>query len=147
MYSFIKKTKDDEKVTIDDVLDIESRFGFKMPEILKDFYLMYNGSSIYPCIFSIDGYEVEVAKLVELKYGFLPLEKNIETDRTDGFIPFDMIPVARNSGGDYYYWNNQSGQVYLYLSDSIEDPIWICENAVEFFSLLERNCQADQEFM
>ena len=145
MYSFIKKTKDDEKVTIDDVLDIESRFGFKMPEILKDFYLMYNVSSIYPCVFSIDGYEVEVAKLVELKYGFLPLEKIIETDRTDGFIPFDMIPVASNSGGDYYYWNNQSGQVYLYLSDSIEDPIWICENAVEFFSLLERNCQADHE--
>lgn len=37
MYSFIKKTKDDEKVTIDDVLDIESRFGFKMPEIENEY--------------------------------------------------------------------------------------------------------------
>lgn len=143
MYKFIKNTKDDEKVSIDDILEIEKRFGFKMPERLRDYYLMYNGASIYNCVFSIDGYEVEVANLVELKYGVLPLEKIIEMDRTDGFIPSNMIPVARNSGGDYYYWNNQSGQVYLYLSDSIEDPIWICENAVEFFSLLERNCLAD----
>jgi len=139
MYSCIKTIKDDEKISIDDVLEIEQRFGFKMPEILRDYYLMYNGASIYNCVFSIDGYEVEVAKLVELKYGVLPLEKIIEMDREDGFIPSNMIPVARNSGGDYYYWNDQSRQVYLYLRDCIEDPILICENLEEFFALLEKN--------
>ena len=82
---------------------------------------------------------MEVAKLVELKYGFLPLEKIIEMDREDGFIPSEMIPVARNSGGDFYYWNGQSGQVYLYLCDSIDEPVLICENLDEFFSLLEKN--------
>lgn len=143
MYSCIKTIKDDEKISIDDVLEIEHRFGFKMPEILRDYYLMYNGASIYNCVFSIDGYEVEVAKLVELKYGVLPLEKIIEMDREDGFIPSNMIPVARNSGGDYYYWNDQSGQVYLYLSDCIEDPILICENLEEFFALLEKNYQSN----
>lgn len=143
MYSCIKTIKDDEKISIDDVLEIEQRFGFKMPEILRDYYLMYNGASIYNCVFSIDGYEVEVAKLVELKYGVLPLEKIIEMDREDGFIPSNMIPVARNSGGDYYYWNDQSGQVYLYLSDCIEDPILICENLEEFFALLEKNYQSN----
>lgn len=143
MYSCIKTIKDDEKISIDDVLEIEQRFGFKMPEILRDYYLMYNGASIYNCVFSIDGYEVEVAKLVELKYGVLPLEKIIEMDREDGFIPSNMIPVARNSGDDYYYWNDQSGQVYLYLSDCIEDPILICENLEEFFALLEKNYQSN----
>lgn len=143
MYSCIKTIKDDEKISIDDVLEIEQRFGFKMPEILRDYYLMYNGASIYNCVFSIDGYEVEVAKLVELKYGVLPLEKIIEMDREDGFIPSNMIPVARNSGGDYYYWNDKSGQVYLYLSDCIEDPILICENLEEFFALLEKNYQSN----
>lgn len=143
MYGCIKTIKDDEKISIDDVLEIEQRFGFKMPEILRDYYLMYNGASIYNCVFSIDGYEVEVAKLVELKYGVLPLEKIIEMDREDGFIPSNMIPVARNSGGDYYYWNDQSGQVYLYLSDCIEDPILICENLEEFFALLEKNYQSN----
>lgn len=143
MYSCIKTIKDDEKISIDDVLEIEQRFGFKMPEILRDYYLMYNGASIYNCVFSIDGYEVEVAKLVELKYGVLPLEKIIEMDREDGFIPSNMIPVARNSGGDYYYWNDQSGQVYLYLSDCIEDPILICENLEKFFALLEKNYQTN----
>lgn len=143
MYSCIKTIKDDEKISIDDVLEIEQRFGFKMPEILRDYYLMYNGASIYNCVFSIDGYEVEVAKLVELKYGVLPLEKIIEMDREDGFIPSNMIPVARNSGGDYYYWNDQSGQVYLYLSDCVEDPILICENLEEFFALLEKNYQSN----
>ena len=143
MYSCIKTIKDDEKISIDDVLEIEQRFGFKMPEILRDYYLMYNGASMYNCVFSIDGYEVEVAKLVELNYGVLPLEKIIEMDREDGFIPSNMIPVARNSGGDYYYWNDQSGQVYLYLSDCIEDPILICENLEEFFALLEKNYQSN----
>ena len=83
MYSFIKKTKDDEKITIEDIGEIEKRFCFQMPEILKEYYLANNGASIHRCIFRVDGYEVEVAKLVELKYGFLPLEKIIEMDRQD----------------------------------------------------------------
>ncbi len=143
MYNFIKKVKDEELVTISDILAIEKEFNFQMPEMLKEYYLSYNGASIHDCIFSIDGYEVEVAKLVELKYGVLPLEKIINMDRQDGLIPSNMIPIARNSGGDYYYWNNQNGQVYLYLSDNIEDPVWICESVEEFFLLLQNNCQGN----
>lgn len=141
MYSFIKKMKDDEKITIEDIAEIEKTFSFQMPEILKEYYLANNGASIHRCIFSIDGYEVEVAKLVELKYGYLPLEKIIEMDRKDGFISPNMIPIARNSGGDYYYWDSKSGKVYLFLCDSIENPIWICQNVEEFFSLLQKNSQ------
>ena len=141
MYSFIKKMKDDEKITIEDIAEIEKTFSFQMPEILKEYYLANNGASIHRCIFSVDGYEVEVAKLVELKYGYLPLEKIIEMDRKDGFISPNMIPIARNSGGDYYYWDSKSGKVYLFLCDSIENPIWICQNVDEFFSLLQKNSQ------
>ena len=141
MYSFIKKMKDDEKITIEDIEEIEKTFSFQMPEILKEYYLANNGASIHRCIFSVDGYEVEVAKLVELKYGYLPLEKIIEMDRKDGFISPNMIPIARNSGGDYYYWDSKSGKVYLFLCDSIENPIWICQNVEEFFSLLQKNSQ------
>ena len=143
MYSFIKKMKDDEKITIEDIAEIEKTFSFQMPEILKEYYLANNGASIHRCIFSVDGYEVEVAKLVELKYGYLPLEKIIEMDRKDGFISPNMIPIARNSGGDYYYWDSKSGKVYLFLCDSIENPIWICQNVEEFFSLLQKNSQTD----
>ena len=141
MYSFIKKMKDDEKITIEDIAEIEKTFSFQMPEILKEYYLANNGASIHRCIFSVDGYEVEVAKLVELKYGYLPLEKIIEMDRKAGFISPNMIPIARNSGGDYYYWDSKSGKVYLFLCDSIENPIWICQNVEEFFSLLQKNSQ------
>ena len=141
MYSFIKKMKDDEKITIEDIAEIEKTFSFQMPEILKEYYLANNGASIHRCIFRVDGYEVEVAKLVELKYGYLPLEKIIEMDRKDGFISPNMIPIARNSGGDYYYWDSKSGKVYLFLCDSIENPIWICQNVEEFFSLLQKNSQ------
>ena len=141
MYSFIKKMKDDEKITIEDIAEIEKTFSFQMPEILKEYYLANNGASIHRCIFSVDGYEVEVAKLVELKYGYLPLEKIIEMDRKDGFISPNMIPIARKSGGDYYYWDSKSGKVYLFLCDSIENPIWICQNVEEFFSLLQKNSQ------
>ena len=141
MYSFMKKMKDDEKITIEDIAEIEKTFSFQMPEILKEYYLANNGASIHRCIFSVDGYEVEVAKLVELKYGYLPLEKIIEMDRKDGFISPNMIPIARNSGGDYYYWDSKSGKVYLFLCDSIENPIWICQNVEEFFSLLQKNSQ------
>jgi len=141
MYSFIKKMKDDEKITIEDIAEIEKTFSFQMPEILKEYYLANNGASIHRCIFSVDGYEVEVAKLVELKYGYLPLEKIIEMDRKDGFISPNMIPIARNSGGDYYYWDSKSGKVYLFLCDSMENPIWICQNVEEFFSLLQKNSQ------
>lgn len=141
MYSFIKKMKDDEKITIEVIAEIEKTFSFQMPEILKEYYLANNGASIHRCIFSVDGYEVEVAKLVELKYGYLPLEKIIEMDRKDGFISPNMIPIARNSGGDHYYWDSKSGKVYLFLCDSIENPIWICQNVEEFFSLLQKNSQ------
>ena len=143
MYNFIKKIKDDEKVSIDDILEIENRFGFKMPDILKNYYLTYNGATIYRCVFLVDGYEVEVAKMVELKHSFLPFEKIIEMDRQDGFISSNMIPIARNSGGDYYYWDKQSGKVYLFLSDSIDNPIIICETVEELFALLQKHCQVN----
>ena len=133
--------KDDEKITIEDIAEIEKAFSFQMPEILKEWYLANNGASIHRCIFSVDGYEVEVAKLVELKYGYLPLEKIIAMDRKYGLILPNMIPIARNSGGDYYYWDSKSGKVYLFLCNSIENPIWICQNIEEFFSLLQKNSQ------
>ena len=36
---------------------------------------------------------------------------------------------------------NESTDDYLFLCDSIENPIWICQNVEEFFSLLQKNSQ------
>ncbi len=43
--------------------------------------------------------------MLPLKFGNSCFEEVIKNDRQDDIIPSNMIPIANNRGGDYYYWD------------------------------------------
>ncbi len=48
-------------------------------------------------------------------------------------------PLARNEGGDYFYWDVRDENVYMIYCDDIENPVWVCESIKAFFELMENN--------
>lgn len=139
MYNFIKKIRKEYGINNEDIKNIETHFNICFPEILKKYYLEHNGDLIELCKFVIDGYEYEIFEMVQLKYGDCTFEYIVNQDREDKIIPLNMLPIAYNRGGDYYYWDILNENVFLYYCDDIENPIFICDNLLKFFEILEYN--------
>ena len=140
MYKFIREYGREYLVNEKEIRAIEEMLDISFPPILKKFYINYNGARIYLCQFWVDGYEYEISELVYLKYGKCSLENVIKNDREDNIIPYNMIPIANNRGGDYYYWDALSENVFLYYCDDIENPIFICDNINTLFKIMDNNC-------
>lgn len=140
MYTFIKENRNGYLVNKEDIKEIEEFWNIKFPMILKDFYINYNGAKINLCKFSMDGFEYEISEMLPLKYGQCNFEDVIKNDREDGIIPNNMLPIANNRGGDYYYWDEVSKKIFLYCCDDIENPVYICDNIEELFKLMTNSC-------
>lgn len=139
MYEFLKNENNGITLESHEIKAIEDLYGFEFSQILFDFYLLHNVGTIKICTFEIDGFEHQVRNMVPLKDGALTFEEIVTDDRKDGFIDINMLPLAMNEGGDMYYWDRNSENVYLYYDDDIENPIYICENIESFFTLLSQS--------
>lgn len=137
MFNFVSQIREENLVTQEDISIIEEKWNFKFPPILVEYYLKYNGSKISLCVFTVDNNEYEISEIVQIKHGICPFEFIIKNDREDGFIPLSFIPVANNRGGDYYYWDEKDGKVYLIYTDDIENPIFICDSVEKLFEIME----------
>ena len=143
MIQLIKTVHGGCKIFENDIKDIESHFSIQIPKELKKFYLDYNGADIYLCQFTMDDPSVEpfeVHTIYPIKYCALPygvtLEKVIEGDRLDGFLLFNLIPFAEDQGGDRYYYDNNTEEVFWIPSDDIDNPEKVCDSVAEFISKL-----------
>lgn len=139
MYKFIKKIKSGYSVNERDIKNIEERWDISFPILLKEFYVNYNGAEINLCMFVLNGYEHEISEFLPLKYGECNFDDVIKNDREDGIISNNMIPLASNRGGDYYYWNSMNESIVLFYCDDIENPVYICKNIKELFNIMENN--------
>lgn len=139
MFTFLKDTQKQNRLSEKDIKRIEEKYFIEFPSILKEFYLNYDGNKINLCIFKVDGYECEVAKIIPLNTSGLTFEKIVDNDRADGFISEDLYPIASNRGGDFYYWNAKNGKVYLVFNDDIDNPFFVTEDIEAFFNILITN--------
>lgn len=139
MYKFIEKIKTEYLVNETDIKNTEEKWNISFPTLLKEFYLNYNGAELNLCIFVLEGYEHEISEFIPLKYGECNFDDIIKNDREDGIISNNMIPLASNRGGDYYYWNSIDESIVLFYCDDIENPIYICKNIRELFELMENS--------
>lgn len=134
MYNFIKKIIDNYNISIDEIRMVEKEFDIIFPNNLVDFLLKYNGAEIWLCEVNKDNNKYEVAELIPVRYGRLPVEKILKWDIDDGIIEKGMIPIARDRGGNVYYLSVKTSNIVLYYVDDIENPICISSN---FDELLE----------
>ncbi|SHL81177.1 SMI1 / KNR4 family (SUKH-1) [Anaerocolumna jejuensis DSM 15929] len=132
MYNFIKKTIDNYSISINEIRMVEKKFDIIFPKNLVDFFLKYNGAEIWLCEVNKNNNRYEVAELIPIKYGRLPVEKILRWDIDDGIVEKGMIPIARDRGGNVYYLSVKTGNIVLYYVDDIENPICISSNIDEF---------------
>lgn len=138
MFDFLKDTKKHEGTTEKDIEAIEAKYSIVFPEIVKSFYLDYDGNKIKLCRLEVEGYSCEVAKIIPINGSGLTFEKIVENDREDGLVSSDLYPIAGDRGGDLYYWSSKTGRVYLVLSEDIENPFEISKTVKDFFELLNK---------
>ena len=85
----------------------------------------------------LHNYECGFAKMSPLISDGLSFEKIVDDDRTDGFIPSSYYPIARDRGGNLYYWDATTEKVYYVLNDDIEDPFLVFQDLDDFLNCIQ----------
>ena len=145
MYEFIQTLHPECSISQKDIMDLEEEYKISIPAALKEFYLKYNGADIFLCRFFPENSQVEMVEvhtIYPIKYtpyekGAI-LERVLNSDRMDGFIPSELIPFAQDRGGNRCYCDKNSGKVYFISSDDIDNPVAVCEKISDFLDNLKK---------
>lgn len=144
MYEFIKALHQELSITPNDITELETEYKISIPTPLKDFYLKYNAAEISLCTFTqkdLPNDTFEVHTIYSIKYaafkGAIILEEVLYDDRMDGFIAANLIPFAEDRGGNRYYCDEKTENVFFILCDDIDNPELVCENISDFLNNLK----------
>ena len=113
--------------TEEEIIALEKRFHIKLPDDLKEFYKKHNGV-IFPS-------GVQLApETCELRYfhpigqqyqeHILTINKLLEWQEMDGFIPMCYVPFCSDEAGDSYYVRVDEGgygKIYYIFSECLDD--------------------------
>ena len=136
MYNFIENNDNRSKLNVDDIIEIENKFSIKFPDILKEYYLKYNGCQIKECSFSINEKEYDVNEIISVKYGKYSFENEYKNVIENKYISNIYIPFAKDISNQSYYFNLKDNKIYYISIDDITNPIFICDSIDEFFEIL-----------
>ena len=136
MFKFLKGKEKNCEESVKKIREMEQKYNVSFPNELIDFYKMYDGEKIELKKFDVDGFECEVAKIVPIIAEKMSFESIVENDRKDGFIPDDYYPLARDRGGNFYYWKAKTYEVFLVFCDDYENPYKVAVSVRDFFSKL-----------
>lgn len=136
MDRIIRDRSKEYSITEQDIKEVEERFGIHFPEILKQFYLEHSGAKIKYCRLKINDEDFYVEGLYYIKDPTVELEKVMQWDRDDGYIPNNMVLLAYDEGRERYYWDINDESVYFFDGADLDNPIFICKTICKFFDLL-----------
>lgn len=125
-YKYIKKLED-----INIINEIEQKYKVKIPKILKDTIIRYNGGRPVKNTFMTKEKSEKVIKTL-LSYN--------QSDRENIYIYLDFfkkgyIPFANTDFGDVICLNNKNENIELYLHE-IDKFEYVCENIEQFINKL-----------
>lgn len=162
MFDFVKQDSLSSlmPVTNEDISRIEKKFSIVFPDILKEYYLKYNGMYIHTVELSYDDGEItgvhEIIPVItnEMIDGTIPDEYSVECIKENELNePYNrvlpnLIPFAVNEGGDYYYWDTKDGKVYISFNadedeNGTEIPYYICSSVDEMFRLMSEEYEKE----
>lgn len=137
MYKFINGVESNHEDSLQMITKLEEKYSITFPAVLKEYYQKFDAEKIKLVSFKVDGFECEVAKIVPIIAETMNFEQITDDDKADGFIPVTCYPLARDRGGNYFYWDSTTGKVLLIFDDDFENPFEICESVDKFFDILE----------
>lgn len=134
-----------EIITSTDIKNIEEKYDFVFPPLMKEFYLMYNGGEVEKDSFFISDCKYGFDLFFSIKYGKCTMEKNFylcDFGKNDYELPPYLIPFASDQGGNDFYFSVKEGEeenIYYIDHESYEDESdiqYICKNISDFLFLL-----------
>lgn len=121
------KLENTHKITEEELAALEERFGFRMPDDLRQFYLQHNGGILPPGT-EIDPERCKLNDFLAVKYPLMEripiMDTLLEWQQMDGFIPMYYIPFCNDEAGDSYYIRADEagyGKVYYIFSEFLDD--------------------------
>lgn len=137
MFEFVNGESGEHNDSLKKIKFLEEKYSIVFPQILKDYYLKFDGEKIRLKVFSVNGYDCEVAKIVPIIAEKMNFEAITDDDRIEGLIPNSFYPIARDRGGNYYYWDSETYKVYLVLIDDYENPFEVAKSVDAFLDILD----------
>ena len=126
----ISLKKSGESISPEEIEQVESELGVKLPSSLKSFYADKNGGVPEPnCWIRDDSDPLCVHRFLPMKYpgGNLTIEALYKRGLEKDFLPDDLIPFAVDSGSNFFCVDSED-RVFFYAMDSWRDKLSSDEN-------------------
>ncbi len=138
MYQFIAREAPECRINEQYLSDFERQFELRLPPVLREYYLLYNGSQMHEVPFISKGYQFCAIEILTLKYGTTPVEALLIHQAAADEIPDSYVPFALDEDYDYYYWNKDSGHIVYISREDVDNPLPVCDDMNQFFAILEK---------
>ena len=83
------------------IKSMEQKYDISFPDVLREYYINYNGFQISLCIFHVNNNEYEISKIIPLDGDTLTFEKIVDNDREDGFICSNYYGLGSKRAGHF----------------------------------------------
>ncbi len=143
MFDFIKEDEQDHQDSINRIFSLEEKYKIRFPSLLKDFYSKYDGASMELSKFEVGNTICEVSKIIPIIAEKMDFESIVDNDRIDGLLPETYYPLARDRGGNIYYWDSTNENIYVVYNDDYENPFKVANSISDFFELLTKYKSTD----
>ena len=144
-YNFIAEDTNENNVSEEYLNSMEEELGIKYPDVLREFYLKHNDATLKEFSFEMciqkQDLEFSVDFIIPMKYGNVCVEKILEFNKGNEYIPNTYMPLAEDVLSEDFYWDAASGKVFYISMGNVENPIPICNSVDEFFEILNKSCE------
>lgn len=113
--------------TREEITALEKRFHFQLPQDLKEFYIKHNGA-IFRSGARLDPENCQLSYFHSVGRQYqeyiLTMDKLLEWQEMDGFIPMCYIPFCSDEADDSYYVRVDEagyGKIYYLFSEFLDD--------------------------
>lgn len=143
------KLENPVKITEAEMAALEAQYGFRMPEDLRQFCLRHNGG-LLPAGAKLNPEDCCLTDFLSIGHPVLErlptMDRLLEWQKMDGFIPMNLIPFCNDEAGDSYYIRVDEagyGKVYYifseFLDDFLSDPEgagYVADSFTEFLEMI-----------
>ena len=136
--------------TGEEIIALEKRFHFQLPQDLKEFYHKHNGVIFQPgARLNPESCQLSYFHSVGQQYQkyILTVDKLLEWQEMDGFIPMCYVPFCSDEADDSYYVRVDEagyGKVYYIFSEFLDDFLanpdgqgLIADSFTEFLKMIQ----------
>ena len=143
-----KFVQTEKPIKLEDIEEIEIKYGFSFPKDFKTLYMKYNGGSPEKYLYRLEDIVLVVSEFLPVKYGTdkEQLEyyyKDLVLD--EKILPNYLVPFAIDPGGDFFCFSIRKeedyGSIYIWRHEEYENPdaalLYVCCSLEEFIDGLK----------